>query len=217
VVLGATSGARRNQQMTKLVQAYLPQASRSGGFLMARGSSVVPADAGRTVTLEDDFVLPSRGPVPVARYEASNRIESAFASPAAAPAQAALQTMTAPSAQAMPPAPIPAQAPAYAPQEQSALEPSGVDTTTTASTQPSGWVVQIGTSPNRDTALALLRDAQNKGGQVLRSATPFTVAFANGSAQIFRARFGGFGDQKDAVNACNSLKRKGIQCWAAMQ
>jgi len=43
------------------------------------------------------------------------------------------------------------------------------------------------------------------------------VAFGEGASQVYRARFGGFDDQKDAVNACKALKKKGIGCWAAAQ
>ncbi|MNL83287.1 Sporulation related domain protein [compost metagenome] len=66
-------------------------------------------------------------------------------------------------------------------------------------------------------ALDLLQNAQDKGGKVLRSAKPFTVAFSNKGEQIYRARFGGFDDQKTAVDACNVLKKKGVSCWASMQ
>jgi D-alanyl-D-alanine carboxypeptidase len=96
--------------------------------------------------------------------------------------------------------------------------PPDIDTTTTASTAPaSGWIVQIGTSPDQDMAMTLLRSAQEKGGKVLRSATPFTIAYNAGSQKLYRARFGGFDDQKSAVNACKALKQKGIGCWAAAQ
>jgi D-alanyl-D-alanine carboxypeptidase len=111
-------------------------------------------------------------------------------------------------------------APAEATQSVAAASatPPDVDTVTTASTKPvSGWIVQIGTSPDQALAQELLRNAQEKGGQVLRSATPFTVAYNAGSQQVYRARFGGFDEQKDAVNACKQLKRKGIGCWAAAQ
>ena len=54
-------------------------------------------------------------------------------------------------------------------------------------------------------------------GKALRGATPFTVAFANGDGQLYRARFGGFTNQDKAVNACKTLKRKGFACWASLQ
>ena len=90
---------------------------------------------------------------------------------------------------------------------------------TTASTQSdiSGWVIQVGASPVKDQADELLRKAQDKGGKVLRSATPFTVAFAKGGEQVYRARFGGFADQDAAQRACKALKKKGIGCWASQQ
>jgi D-alanyl-D-alanine carboxypeptidase len=92
-----------------------------------------------------------------------------------------------------------------------------VDNLTTASTnseaQPKGWVIQVGAAPGKDEAMNLLQKAQDKGGRVLRSATPFTVAYN----QMYRARFGGFRDQDQAVNACKALKRKGISCWASLQ
>jgi D-alanyl-D-alanine carboxypeptidase len=92
-----------------------------------------------------------------------------------------------------------------------------VDSLTTASTGEKGWVIQVGAAPGKAEAMSLLQKAQDKGGKVLRSATPFTVAFAKGNEQLYRARFGGFRDQDAAVNACKTLKRKGVSCWASLQ
>lgn len=92
-----------------------------------------------------------------------------------------------------------------------------VDKVTTASTQsdaqPKGWVIQVGAAPGKDEAMTLLQKAQDKGGKVLRSATPFTVAYND----LYRARFGGFRNQDAAVNACKVLKSKGVSCWASQQ
>lgn len=235
VVMGGTSGANRDAQMRKLIEKYMPKGSRSGkGLLIARGNTVMPAETAPVVTVDDDD-LPLNGPIPVARYEDAP-LASAYTEPAANAAQTAFAQMTsvapAKSMAVAEEVPVPAPAPAYMPQQAAALAvpapaakaqvaPEGVDETTTASTQPaapvSGWIVQVGTSPDRDMAMELLRKAQDKGGKVLRSATPFTVAHSTGAAQLYRARFGGFDDQKAAVNACNSLKKKGIGCWAALQ
>ncbi|MDH4413323.1 MAG: D-alanyl-D-alanine carboxypeptidase [Rhizobium sp.] len=240
VVLGATSGARRNAQMTNLVQRYLPAASsaRGGSNLIAKNdTSVAPAEIQATTSASapaSDGLpnLPHTGPLPDPRY---NGVAQAYAAPAPGnAASAALDTLrpVAPAAASAAPVPVPQPAPAYLPNQGAALQPTtptqsiaaatttppDVDAITTASTPPSaGWVVQIGTSPDKDMAMDLLRDAQEKGGKVLRSATPFTVAFGDGASQVYRARFGGFDDQKDAVNACNALKKKGIRCWAAAQ
>ena len=82
---------------------------------------------------------------------------------------------------------------------------------------PGGWVIQVGVSPSKELASNLLDDAKSKGGKALQSAKPYAVAFGSGSSQIYRARFGGFDDQRDAVNACNVLKRSGMKCWASAQ
>jgi len=239
VVMGGTSGANRDAQMKKLIAQYLPKASRSGQSLqIARGNTIPPSEEAPTITVDDDD-LPVNGPIPVARYEESP-VAVAYAAPVVNEAQTALARITAAAPVAEPKqpetakVPVPAPAPAYMPQQAETLSaptaarvaaataPEDVDQTITASTKQdsapvSGWIVQVGTSPNRDMAMELLRTAQDKGGKVLRSATPFTVAYNKGSEQLYRARFGGFNDQKAAVNACNSLKKKGIGCWAALQ
>ncbi|MHA7970966.1 SPOR domain-containing protein [Rhizobium sp. CAU 1783] len=243
VVMGAPSGANRNARMTKLVEAYLPKASRSGGgdLIAKMNTSVAPAAAAEAAEVPEVSAsvasvssLPSTGPLPETRYEAAP-LASAYAAPANDNAAGAALK----SARGEPPrlltAPVPQPAPAYMPDTEASVTPAEsspnknvetasaapveIDETTTASTpaSASGWVIQIGTSPDRDQAMDLLRKAQDKGGKVLRSATPFTVAFNTGSEKLYRARFGGFDDQKTAVNACKSLKKKGIGCWAASQ
>lgn len=231
VVLGATSGARRNAQMTSLVQRYLPNASngRGGNLIAKNDTSVAPAGASASASVASGMPnLPHTGPMPDPRYTG---VAQAYAAPQVGnAASAALDTLrpAAPSAAV----PVPQPAPAYLPDQGAAVAPSqptqsvaaasatppDVDSMTTASTAPAaGWVVQIGTSPDKDMAMDLLRSAQERGGQVLRSATPFTVAYGDGAQQVYRARFGGFDDQKDAVNACKALKKKGIGCWASAQ
>ncbi|THV13543.1 D-alanyl-D-alanine carboxypeptidase [Rhizobium rhizophilum] len=235
VVLGATSGARRNAQMTSLVKRYFPAASstRGGGNLIAKNNtSVAPSQATAAISGDGVPSLPQNGPMPGVRY--AGVAQAYAASPAQNAASAALETMrpVAPAATSGSAVPVPQPAPAYMPDSGAAVAPAAatqsvaaasatppdVDSVTTASTTPSaGWVVQIGTSPDKELAMDLLRNAQDKGGNVLRSATPFTVAYGAGAKQIYRARFGGFDDQKDAVNACNALKKRGIGCWAAAQ
>lgn len=213
VVLGARSGASRNAHMTNLVERYLPQASRSGsGNLIAKKASPATPDIGTASA----FSLPTTGPVPDVRF---NGVQ------ASAYAETVTNSVPTPM-QAVAPAATPALAPP-APIAVTDRMPTGsipaantpdIDSVTTASTStPTGWIVQVGTSPEQSSAMDLLRAAQDKGGKVLRSATPFTVAYNTGSAQVYRARFGGFADQDAAVNACKALKKKGIGCWAAAQ
>jgi D-alanyl-D-alanine carboxypeptidase len=105
--------------------------------------------------------------------------------------------------------------------EDSEDDEDGVDQVTTASTTRSGkdkgWTIQVGAAPSKELAEDLLDKAKAKGGKVLRSADPYTVAAVSDGAKIYRARFSGFRGQDSAVNACKALKRRGISCWASLE
>jgi D-alanyl-D-alanine carboxypeptidase len=244
VVLGGRSSAARDATMRKLVAEYLPKASRGGDSnLIAQSSPAIVASAPtpsvaiasqpRVSASTSDarqlaaLNLPNSGPLPGARYEDS-AAASAYVGESTQRKVAAQAMNTAMSASA---AAVPTPAPEYLPKRTAAVEQGEsdrspvVDQVTTSSTREaarttalsSGWVIQIGVSPSEKSALDLLQSAQDKGGKVLRSAKPFTVAFNSNGGQIYRARFGGFDDQKTAIDACGILKKKGISCWAAMQ
>ena len=247
IVLGGRSSAARDATMRKLVAEYLPKASRGGsGNLIAQAPAAaapVPAapvrSASAVAAAQSDarqmaaLDLPNSGPMPGARYGEQPAAAAAAPAPAVASAYAAEPAQKKVITQAMNTAmagvaAVPTPAPEYIPERTENVVArrtgrSTVDDVTTASTRaaasvtPSGWVIQIGVSPNPKMAQDLLQNAQDKGGKVLRSAKPFTVAFNNNGEQIYRARFGGFDDQKTAVDACNALKKKGISCWASLQ
>ncbi len=240
VVLGGRSSAARDATMRKLVAEYLPKASRGAGSnLIAQTAPAVPAtpvartpdiaanaSEGRQVAA---FDLPNSGPLPDARYEERPQAPLQAASAYAGESSQKKAASRALSAAMAPPAAIPSPAPEYMPKREEAslkrdAPAAAVDDVTTASTRSTakaaamtGWVIQIGVSPSEKMANELLQSAQDKGGKVLRTAKPFTVAFNNNGDQIFRARFGGFDDQKTAVDACNLLKKKGVNCWASQQ
>ena len=185
-----------------------------------------------------DLSLPHKGPLPDARYQLAET-EVAYAETAAPksdnplvappmPAPTKVKTMTFKQQASVA---VPTPAPAYVPPEQG---DTSIDSVTTASTSPAaasaaststtpisngptGWVVQVGVSPSRQMAMDLLESAKSKGGKALASAKPFAVAYGGGGDQVYRARFGGFDDQRDAVNACKALKKAGVKCWAAAQ
>lgn len=217
VVLGGRSGGSRDAQMRKLIAEYLPDASRRGGGNLI--AETQPAATLEVVAVSTRTTLPDNGPVPDFRYT-SEGTQTAYAktidTSKVNPAQAALATLQG-QQQALA---VPQAAPDYVP-ENSEGDRSGVDDLTTGSTAsadvPSGWVIQIGATPDHTQALALLENAKSKGGKALNSAQPFTVAFVNGNEQLYRARFGGFGDQDKAVSACKTLKKKGFACWASLQ
>ncbi|WSG93694.1 D-alanyl-D-alanine carboxypeptidase [Rhizobium johnstonii] len=211
IVTPAPVQPKKAQQMAKTITAAQPPISAAAA----------------------DLSLPHRGPMPDARYQIAET-EVAYAETAARksdnplvaqpmPAPTKVKTMTFKQQASVA---VPTPAPAYMPQEQG---DTSVDEVTTASTTPSptraastsngptGWVVQVGVSPSRQMAMDLLESARSKGGKALASAKPFAVAYAAGGDQLYRARFGGFDDQRDAVNACKALKKAGIKCWAAAQ
>ena len=243
VVLGGRSSAARDATMRKLVAEYLPKATRGGNSNLiaqtAPSAPATPVPRSPAVTAEVSesrqvaaLDLPNSGPLPDVRYEQREaRPTAPLAVPkaASASAYAGESTQSRTATQALAALTPPASVPGLSPKREAAStrrdQPSEpVDQVTTASTRASssipamsGWVIQIGVSPNEKMALDLLQNAQDKGGKVLRSAKPFTVAFSNKGEQIYRARFGGFDDQKTAVDACNVLKKKGVSCWASMQ
>jgi len=221
VVLGGASTPARDNQMRKLIAAYLPKASSRGGSseLVAQTPSqpAAPVAETRVASAAAEVSVPRTAPDPRSQPASA---QVAYADVAQSKSENPLlqQEMPAPKkvkTQAIKQASVatPAPAPAYVPPEQG---DTSVDELTTASTkeaQLTGWAVQIGVSASKEGAMDLLDSAKSKGGKALRSAKPIAVA----NAGSYRARFGGFDDQRSAVNACNALKRAGVKCWATAQ
>jgi D-alanyl-D-alanine carboxypeptidase len=189
---------------------------------------VAPQQVAKTITAAQppisaaaaDLSLPHKGPLPDARYQVA-ATEVAYAETSATKSDNPLVAQAMPAPTKVKTTSFKPQAPAAAPAEP---DSAAVDHVTTASTSaapesaaPAGWVVQVGVSPSRQMAMDLLEGAKSKGGKALASAKPFAVAYGTGNDQVYRARFGGFDDQRDAVNACKALKKAGIKCWAAAQ
>ncbi|MCU4182398.1 D-alanyl-D-alanine carboxypeptidase [Bosea sp. BH3] len=103
-----------------------------------------------------------------------------------------------------PAAPARAQAPEPAPamSHQAAIVASGK------------WVIQLGATDDEGKAKEILARARAKATGPLASASPFTEKVEKGGSTLFRARFAGFDDSKDAQNACAQLKRGGFSCFA---
>jgi len=208
VVMGGRTGASRNEQMKDLITRYLPKASTRGrGNLIARGATSSMAVA--VASLE----LPKVGPVPSQRHEGSQRLAFAYAAPTPEPVvgrQALVSSLIAQKVAI--PTPAPAVVP---PMPVQTASNEAIDPVTTASTAPrDGWMIQIGAMPDRNAAVALLAKAQGAGGNTLSGTEPFTMAYAKGNEQLYRARFGGFDGQAAATRACATLKKKGYACWA---
>ena len=202
VVMGGKSGASRDNEMARLINAYLPKASRrDGGALIARTDNDTASQAIAKVTLpKHDAPTPDTRPVTVETIVATATVPQQ--APAAKPAAAAASDE---------PEDIPF-AQAYA-----GAEPAQqVDPVNTAAL-PSGWVVQVASSPSKTEAQATLDKTATQARAVLASAMGYTVPFRKGGVTYFRARFGGFETQTAALKACSALKKKRIECFAVQQ
>ncbi|WP_199088917.1 SPOR domain-containing protein [Bosea sp. ASV33] len=76
------------------------------------------------------------------------------------------------------------------------------------------WVIQLGATDDEGKAKEILARAKAKASTSLASASAFTEKVEKGGSTLFRARFAGFDDPKDAQNACTQLKRGGFSCFA---
>ncbi|TGS89092.1 D-alanyl-D-alanine carboxypeptidase [Mesorhizobium sp. M3A.F.Ca.ET.174.01.1.1] len=235
VVMGGASGRSRDNQMASLINTYLPRAStRGGGNLVAKAGSDSPIKTLAKVLLpKHDAPTPDEKPavedVVVASADDSapvvdTPVVDAPVAEEPKPLVPIRKVKTvAVSAMAPVPAPqdVPSQAETTSPAVAAYAEPAPaaaptVDPVKTASV-PTGWVVQVGSSPTQSGAQALLDKASKQAPRILADASGFTVAFDKDGATYYRARFGGFGSKTAAWKACDALKRKKIECYAVQQ
>lgn len=76
------------------------------------------------------------------------------------------------------------------------------------------WVIQLGATDDEAKAREILNRAKARAGGSLAAMAPFTQRIEAGGTTLYRARFAGFEDPKDAQNACAALKRSGFACFA---
>ncbi len=225
VVMGGTSGRSRDNQMAGLINAYMPRAStRGGGALIAKSGGDNPIKALAKVLLpkhdaptpddkpmvEDDAVASNDDPTSADEQSADEQTVAAVEEPAPVVKTRKVKTVivTAPKVETA------QMVAAYA--EPTPASPPAVDPVNTASV-PSGWAVQVASSPKQSEAQAFLDKTAKQAPKILASASGFTVAFDKDGETYYRARFGGFGSKDAAWNACNALKKKKITCYAVQQ
>jgi D-alanyl-D-alanine carboxypeptidase len=78
----------------------------------------------------------------------------------------------------------------------------------------SKWVIQLGATDDEAKAKDILARARARASGSLADASGFTEKVEKGGATLFRARFAGFEESKDAEKACAQLKRGGFACFA---
>ncbi|TIV23873.1 MAG: D-alanyl-D-alanine carboxypeptidase, partial [Mesorhizobium sp.] len=221
VVMGGASGRSRDNQMAALITTYLPRAStRGGGDLIAKGNDNPIKTLAKVLLPKHDAPTPDEKPAtddtvvasaddvqddtqqvaeetkPVIQVRKVKTVAVAAMAPAAKPQETTSQAVTAYAE------PTPA-APAIDPVKTSSV--------------PSGWVVQVASSPTKSGAQSLLDQTAKQAPKVLADASGFTVAFDKDGVTYYRARFGGFGSKNAAWKACDALKRKKISCYAVEQ
>tara|TARA_R110000868_G_scaffold357702_2_gene619220 strand:- start:651 stop:2381 length:1731 start_codon:yes stop_codon:yes gene_type:complete len=77
------------------------------------------------------------------------------------------------------------------------------------------WVIQIGAYSDQGDAVSRIRDAIKAAPKELASAVPVTIPVqSTDNRTLYRSRFGGFEDEKEARNACGRLARQKISCIA---
>lgn len=76
------------------------------------------------------------------------------------------------------------------------------------------WIIQLGATDDEAKAKDILARARAKASGPLADATALTEKVEKGGSTLFRARFAGFDDSKDAEKACARLKRDGFACFA---
>lgn len=221
VVMGGTSGGSRDNQMASLINTYMPRAStRGGGDLVAKADSNNPIKALAKVLLpKHDAPTPDEKPVAVAEDDTAVADDATVAqgdSEDADTAQAETPKLVVP-AKKVKTVIVAAPKVATAQVVAAYAEPvPAVDPVNTASV-PSGWAIQVASSPKQSEAQAFLDKTTKQAPKVLADAAGFTVAFDKDGVTYYRARFGGFGSKDAAWKACTALKKKKIECYAVQQ
>ncbi|CAN7545168.1 SPOR domain-containing protein [Mesorhizobium sp. LjRoot246] len=217
VVMGGTSGGSRDNQMATLINTYLPRAStRGGGDLVAKAGGNNPITALAKVLLpKHDAPTPDDKPV-VAQDDATVAQDATVAEDDTAQAEE-----EAPVVKTRKVKTVIVSAPQIATAQVVAAyaEPTpaaAVDPVNTASV-PSGWAIQVASSPKQSEAQAFLDKTTKQAPKALADASGFTVAFDKDGVTYYRARFGGFGSKAAAWKACTALKKKNIECYAVQQ
>ncbi|WP_246727766.1 D-alanyl-D-alanine carboxypeptidase family protein [Chelativorans sp. Marseille-P2723] len=185
VVMGGRTARSRDAHMADLIKRTLPNASTgSEKLLVAKGTTVTPVIAS-AASRKAGVVLPGRAPLPQEKPEVP---VTAYAEQAPTPVKAALA--------------------------EAIVSGGDLDELKTASTPVKGWVIQVASAPTEEDARKVLSHTAEQASSLLADATPFTEVFVLKGKTYYRARFGGFESKTAAWDACTSLKRKNVDCYA---
>jgi D-alanyl-D-alanine carboxypeptidase len=212
VVMGGQTAKSRDNHMAELIRTWLPKASskRGGGDLVAKAGNESSKSPIRALAA----MLPGKNaPKPELRPEED--VLALAETEEVAEAEEAVATDTAEEGDAEVPVAEPVVEQAYA--EPLPARFADIDPIKTASVPKAGWSIQVASSPSEVEARAFLTRTTRQAGGALADASAYTVTFDKDGVTYYRARFGGFESKNDAWNACKTLKKKKIECYAVQQ
>jgi D-alanyl-D-alanine carboxypeptidase len=210
VVMGGATGRARDQHMASLVKKYTSRASsRDPQPLLARFLNKRKKPVQEDVAVvEQDVAMAT----PVDEADVTEEVE--VTAPTEKPVVKVAEPVLAFAAPKPVKRPKAIDAAEQIAEAHVAEAQEKVDPITTASNDPTGWVIQIAAAESEDGAFKLLSGAKSKAGKALAPAKPFTQMVQKGSSTLYRARFSGFESKEAAWNACASLKKQKISCFA---
>jgi len=202
VVMGGRSAQLRDIHMAELLQRYLPQASTT----KTRGRLLADAR-------QDSKAKSYKVPIPVAKHvrEVDKETVLAFASSIDRP-QAAAQALD----DAIVSTPVPSPKDGIDPVTTGSATINAQAAIETGTSALQGWSIQIGSLPSAAQAQKALTKAANTANAQLAHATTSTEVFERKGKRFYRARFNGFTTKKQAVSACNALKKANFNCYALL-
>jgi len=213
VVMGGQSARSRDDHMAELIRTWLPKASsrRGGGDLVAKAGSESKSPVRALASL-----LPGKNaPKPELRPEEELTAFAASEDEEVTTPIPSVAVGVVEEGDAEAEVAVAAADETYA--EPLAARFADIDPVKTASVPKSGWSIQVASSPSEVEARAFLTKTTKQAGQALADAAPYTVTFDKGGVTYYRARFGGFESKNAAWNACKSLKKQKIECYAVQQ
>lgn len=201
VVMGGRTGKTRDDHMAELIGTWLPKASnRRGGDLVAKA----PASSGSPIKALTALLPTRNAPKPVARPQEEVPFATAENVASVDVSDEAGEGSIEPDAPFAYAEPIPARM-------------GDIDSIKTAAIPSSGWVIQVASSPSEGEARDFLSRTNSQAGNILASASGFTMPFEMKGVTYYRARFSGFESKDAAWKVCSALKRKKIDCYAVQQ
>jgi len=91
-------------------------------------------------------------------------------------------------------------------------QPAAVAAVSAPAAARSGWLIQIGATPDPSQAKTLLSRASGAVTSVSKEAEPFTEPVEKDGVTLYRARFAGF-SERSATAACKAVKRASLSCF----